>query len=85
MKKLLTGKNIIAVTGGSTMAAVADSTYTDLSERELLFVPARGGIGEDVQNQANVICANMAENTHSKHRVFYVPDQVSTEIYRIAD
>ena len=24
----------------------------------------------------------MSKNTHSKHRVFYVPDQVSNEIYQ---
>jgi central glycolytic genes regulator len=81
MKNLLVGENIIAVTGGSTMAAVAEGLTPEHGHNELLFVPARGGIGEDVQNQANTICSNMANNTHSKHRVFYVPDQVSTEIY----
>ncbi|OCA88164.1 hypothetical protein A8F94_10160 [Bacillus sp. FJAT-27225] len=81
MKKLLNGKNIIAVTGGSTMAAVAEELGPDLSNEEIMFVPARGGIGEDVQNQANTICAIMAAKTHGRHRVFYVPDQVSMEIY----
>lgn len=81
MKKLLTGENIIAVTGGSTMAAVAEMLTPDLSGKDLLFVPARGGIGEDVHNQANTICSIMARKTHSKHRVLYVPDQVSTDIY----
>jgi central glycolytic genes regulator len=81
MKNFLVRKNIIAVTGGSTMAAVAEGLTPEHGHNELLFVPARGGIGEDVQNQANTICSNMANNTHSKHRVFYVPDQVSTEIY----
>jgi central glycolytic genes regulator len=81
MKNLLNGKNIIAVTGGSTMAAVAEGLSPELGSKELLFVPARGGIGEDVQNQANTISSIMAQNTHSKHRVFYVPDQVSKEIY----
>ena len=47
----------------------------------MLFVPARGGIGEDVKNQANTICSKMAEKTGSKHRVLYVPDQVSKEMY----
>ncbi|WP_066065624.1 sugar-binding transcriptional regulator [Neobacillus soli] len=82
MKKLLGGENIIAVTGGSTMAAIAERLSPEHSQKELLFVPARGGVGEDVQNQANTICSIMAKNTHSKHRVFYVPDQVSTEIYQ---
>jgi central glycolytic genes regulator len=81
MKKLIHGNDIIAVTGGSTMAAVANKLTPDFKKENLLFVPARGGIGEDVQNQANTICANMAANTGSRHRVFYVPDQVSEEIY----
>jgi central glycolytic genes regulator len=81
MKKLLGGENIIAVTGGSTMAAVADQLTPELGGNDLLFVPARGGIGEDVHNQANTICSIMARNTHSKHRALYVPDQVSHEIH----
>ncbi|MBT2727472.1 hypothetical protein J7E63_11055 [Bacillus sp. ISL-75] len=81
MKKLLSEKNIIAVTGGSTMAAIAERLSPELTQKELLFVPARGGVGEDVQNQANTICSIMSRNTQSKHRVFYVPDQVSTDIY----
>lgn len=83
MKAALTGNNIIAVTGGSTMAAVADVLTPDINaKRQLLFVPARGGIGEDVANQANTICAKMAERTGGKHRVLYVPDQVSPEVYK---
>ncbi|MCS0788244.1 hypothetical protein NX021_08680 [Cytobacillus firmus] len=81
MKSKLKGKNIIAVTGGSTMAAVAEMLTPDLAERDWLFVPARGGIGEDVKNQANTICAKMADHTDSRHRVLYVPDQVSREMY----
>ncbi|WP_043930310.1 sugar-binding transcriptional regulator [Bacillus sp. EB01] len=81
MKKLLNGKNIIAVTGGSTMSAVAEELGPDLSSEEIMFVPARGGIGEDVQNQANTITAIMAAKTNGRHRVFYVPDQVSLDIY----
>lgn len=81
MKKNLKGENIIAVNGGTTMATVADLLTPDM-EDGLLFVPARGGIGEDVQNQANTICAKMAKNTHSKYRVLYFPDEVSDEMYK---
>ncbi|MEI5907681.1 sugar-binding transcriptional regulator [Bacillus spongiae] len=81
MKERLIGNNIIAVTGGTTMAAVAEMLTPNFSEKEILFVPARGGIGEDVKNQANTICAQMAEITGAKHRVLYVPDQVSKEVY----
>ncbi|GKU83315.1 sugar-binding transcriptional regulator [Niallia sp. NCCP-28] len=82
MKTLLRGDNIIAVTGGTTMASVAEMLTPDVVDGELLFVPARGGIGEDVKNQANTICAMMADHTDSKHRVLYVPDEVSEDMYK---
>ncbi|WP_428911046.1 sugar-binding transcriptional regulator [Niallia sp. Krafla_26] len=82
INKILKGKNIIAVTGGSTMATVADMMNPQSSQHDFLFVPARGGLGEDVKNQANSICSQMAERTHGKHRVLYVPDQVSDEMYK---
>lgn len=80
MKEILKGENIIAVTGGTTMAAVAERLNPDIDEN-ILFVPARGGIGEDVKNQANTICARMAEKSGKKHRVLYVPDQLSNETF----
>ncbi|WAA09903.1 sugar-binding transcriptional regulator [Fervidibacillus albus] len=81
MKDHLKDQNTIAVTGGTTIAAVAEALTTDFSNKELLFVPARGGIGTDVKNQANTICEVMAEKTNSNHMVLYVPDQVSENIY----
>ncbi|KKK39419.1 central glycolytic genes regulator [Mesobacillus campisalis] len=81
MKNALKEDNIIAVTGGTTMSAVAEMLPQEMGEKNLLFVPARGGLGEDVNNQANTISAIMASRTHSRHRVFYVPDQVSSGIY----
>ena len=82
INKILKGKNISAVTGGSTMAAVAEMMNPESNQHDLLFVPARGGIGEEVKNQANTICSMMAERSGSKHRVLYVPDQVSDEMYK---
>ncbi|WP_062109222.1 sugar-binding transcriptional regulator [Bacillus niameyensis] len=74
--------SIIAVTGGTTMACAAEMLTKEMGQgKRLLFVPARGGIGEDVKNQANVICATMAEKTKGTHRVLYVPDQVSQAVH----
>ena len=82
LNSCIDGDNIIAVTGGTTMACTAEMlSYGTGEGRKLLFVPARGGIGEDVKNQANVICATMAEKTGGIHRVLYVPDQVGREVY----
>ncbi|MFS0780123.1 sugar-binding transcriptional regulator [Bacillus sp. 1P06AnD] len=81
MKKKLSGDNIIAVTGGTTMASVAEMLNPMPESKNLLFVPARGGLGEDVQNQANTIVAKMANKMGSAYRVLYVPDQISDESY----
>ncbi|MCD2256864.1 sugar-binding transcriptional regulator [Agrilactobacillus fermenti] len=76
------GRNIIAVMGGTTMARVAKELTPKLSnERELVFVPARGGIGETVDIQANTVSADMAQRTHGTHRMLYVPEHVSKETY----
>lgn len=77
------GDNIIAVMGGTTMAEVADHMTTILSnKRHLVFVPARGGLGEAVSIQANSVSAQMAKKTGGENRVLYVPEQVSEETYK---
>lgn len=81
IKSCLADRNVIAVMGGTTMAAVAEAFTPDFHDKEIVFVPARGGLGEDVKNQANTIVSKMAEKSGGKHRVLYVPEQVSQEIY----
>ncbi|MDG5786596.1 sugar-binding domain-containing protein [Evansella sp. AB-P1] len=80
-KKLLANGNTIAVTGGTTIAAVAEMMVPDVDLKEALFVPARGGLGEQVENQANTICATMARKAMGEYRLLYVPDQLSKEAY----
>ncbi|NIK14001.1 DNA-binding transcriptional regulator LsrR (DeoR family) [Saccharococcus thermophilus] len=70
MKERLKNGDIVAVTGGTTMAAVAEMMTPDAKLNDLLFVPARGGLGENVENQANTICAKMAEKALGNYRFF---------------
>lgn len=79
LQTILEPNSIISVTGGSTIAAVAD-TMVPLSERPL-FVPARGGLGEKVENQANTIVAKMATRAKGDYRLLYVPDPLSESSY----
>ncbi|WP_042350711.1 sugar-binding transcriptional regulator [Bacillus massiliigorillae] len=81
MKKSLSGENIIAVTGGTTMATVADMLKPIPESNNILFVPARGGLGEEMKDQANTIVSKMAEKMNASYRVLYVPDQISDESY----
>src|SRR5699024_12352976 len=79
-KELPKGKNVIAAMGGTTMAKVATCLTSKIAvDRDLTFVPARGGIGERLDIQANNICGLMAEKTGGNHRTLYVAEQVREE------
>ncbi|RXI80074.1 sugar-binding transcriptional regulator [Levilactobacillus suantsaii] len=77
------GASTIAVMGGHTLAAVAAGLTPALStQRQLLFVPARGGIGEAPEIQANAVSAQMAQRTNGQFRALYVPEQLNTATYK---
>lgn len=81
MKKRLRKNDIVAVTGGTSLVAVADMMTPEFKGLNISFVPARGGLGENVDNQANTICAKMADKAKGDYRMLHVPDQVSDETY----
>ncbi|GKQ43029.1 central glycolytic genes regulator [Companilactobacillus sp. RD055328] len=76
------GPVTISVTGGNTMAEIAEELTPVISKkRDLTFVPARGGVGEAVEIQANTISAKMAEHTNGKHKALYVPEDISEKSF----
>ena len=82
LKTKLKPNDTIAVTGGSSMAAVAEMMQPSTNGTNCFFVPARGGLGERVENQANTICAEMANKMNGEYRLLYVPDPLSEETYQ---
>ncbi|KRM56471.1 sugar-binding transcriptional regulator [Lacticaseibacillus sharpeae] len=80
---LPTGRQTIAVMGGTTLARAARQFSFQLSTgRDLVFVPARGGVGETVDIQANSVAAAMAQSTGGTYKVLYIPENVSEETYQ---
>jgi central glycolytic genes regulator len=65
---------VVSVAGGSTMASVSD--YLKPKYHGLMFVPARGGLGEEVSYQSNSIVSRLAAATGGEHRMLYAPDSV---------
>ncbi|SET10752.1 central glycolytic genes regulator [Oceanobacillus limi] len=82
LKNVVQSDFTIAVTGGTTMAAVAEVMKPLEKDGSYLFVPARGGIGEKVENQANTIVSEMARKTNGEYRLLYVPDPLSESTYQ---
>ncbi|TRM13100.1 hypothetical protein FH966_16035 [Lentibacillus cibarius] len=82
LQEHMTSNQTIAVTGGTTIAAVADMIGALTNDMNCLFVPARGGIGEKEENQANTIAAKMARQSNGTYRLLYVPDPLSENSYQ---
>ena len=78
-KLLADGKeHIVAVSGGTTMAAMAANISG--SQPNTVVVPARGGLGDNVELQANTIATVLAQRLGASYRQLYVPDSVSEDI-----
>lgn len=76
---VLRGGSVIAVTGGTTVGEVADAVPASNTSHRVLIVPARGGLGEDVDCQANTIAAKIAKKLLAPYRLLHVPDNISEE------
>ncbi|SDH21291.1 central glycolytic genes regulator [Alteribacillus persepolensis] len=79
MKEQLEPQDVVAVAGGTTLAAVAEMMSPDDNVSSVSFVPARGGLGEKVEIQSNTISSTMAQKAHGNYRLLHVPDQLSDE------
>ena len=71
LRKVVKDHDILAVTGGSTLSEVANSFPTERIARNITVVPARGGLGEDVNLQANSIAANLANRLGGQYRLLH--------------
>jgi len=79
LRQMAQPEQVIAVTGGTTVAAVAEMMTPTPSLKSAMFVPARGGLGEAVELEANYIASLMAKKTGGDYRLMHVPDQLSDE------
>ena len=79
LESILYEDAIVSVTGGSTMAYVSESIH--LLPFNVFFVPARGGLGENMVYQANTISSSMAQQAGGYYTTLYVPDNVSESTY----
>ncbi|WP_127583155.1 sugar-binding transcriptional regulator [Paenibacillus koleovorans] len=82
LRKFATKDGVIAVTGGSTLAEIAEFMTVSSALKGSLFVPARGGLGESVELQANTIASTMAKKTGGQYRLLHVPDHLGEEAYQ---
>ena len=77
LKDVLKDGDVLAVSGGSTLARVAESVSGQDLPRDITVVPVRGGLGEDARIHANSIAVSLAESLRGSYRQLQAPDDVS--------
>lgn len=76
LKKLIKKDYIIGITGGSTMAKLAEEMDKGKIADNILVTPARGGLGKDVESQSNSIAAKLAKKIYGDYRLLHIPDNI---------
>jgi len=80
LKEIIKDGHTIAVTGGSTVGAVADALSYIGDLKNTLVIPARGGMGGSVEYQSNTIAATFAKKLGGNYKLLHVPGQLRAEI-----
>lgn len=78
VKDLIKDKSIVAITGGSTVKQVIDNVPKIANLKDVLVVPARGGMGRNVEIQANNLAASLAQKLSANYKLLHIPDNLST-------
>jgi central glycolytic genes regulator len=78
MKNLIKDNAIIALTGGSTIKEVIDNVPKISSFKDVLVVPARGGMGRSLEIQANNLAASLAKKIGANYKLLHIPDNLSS-------
>ncbi|MFF5995241.1 sugar-binding domain-containing protein [Lysinibacillus sp. KU-BSD001] len=71
----------IAVTGGSSVACIAPYLQPNEQLPSAQFIAARGGIGEEMSLQANVLVAQFAQACHASYKTLFLPEFLSEQAY----
>lgn len=84
LKSMLKDKIIIALTGGLSIKKIVDNMVKINDYKDVLIVPARGGLGRNVEIQANTLAAKLAEKLSADYKMLQLIDNVDyAEIFEI--
>lgn len=81
LMSILADGDIVAVSGGSTMASVAAKLPRSDGFGNVTFVPTGGGLGDRLEIEANAVAAQFAESLGAKYRLLHMRDDLKkTEV-----
>lgn len=71
--------DVVAITGGTTMAEIAESMEPVSCPVDVLVVPGRGALGERVDIQADTIAARLAQKLGGRYKLLHIPDTLDKQ------
>lgn len=80
VKDIIKNDDIIALTGGSTVKEVIEAFPRLSNFSNILVVPARGGMGRNVETQANTLAATLSRKLNGTYKMLHMPENLSTEV-----
>jgi central glycolytic genes regulator len=83
LRECLVPDMVLAVSGGMSCATVANMLPEAGAPQGIIVVPARGGLGEVVDSQANTIAARFAQKLKAAYRLLHLPDSLSQEALQV--
>lgn len=75
-------EQIVAVTGGKSVASLAQFLQPVDAQQNITFVAARGGIGYEMQMQANTLVSTFAMQMDAQYRTLFLPEHLSEQAYQ---
>ncbi len=75
-------EQVVAVTGGKSVASLAQFLQPVDGNHNVTFVAARGGIGHEMQMQANTLVATFAMQMEAQYRTLFLPEHLSEQAYQ---
>lgn len=77
--ELIKNDTVLGITGGTTMSVVVKQMKRKKGIKNLLVLPARGALSEEMEIQANTIAANLAEKLNSEYKLLHIPDNLDSD------
>ncbi|WP_171831357.1 sugar-binding transcriptional regulator [Fusibacter sp. A1] len=75
---LLPEVKTLGITGGSTVFEVTKAMPQLSAEHsDIVVVPARGGVGNETEHQANTMAEKMAKKIKCQYEMLFIPDSLS--------
>ena len=80
IKSILKDDYVLALTGGSTIREVVDHFPNIQNLHDILIVPARGGMGKNVETQANTLAGELAKKVNGSYKMLHIPANAVAEV-----